>query len=210
MIKALLLIFQPSAAWGRVVLAKKGFLFIFGAYLLPMVLISSAIEGWGLSRWGKWQPKFDRLKDFSDHTGTVITFEVIQSLLLLAMVLVSALLLLKISHTFHGRRTYLQAFTTMAYGFSPVFLVRLLDVGPMVHPATTWVLGILLTIWILYQGIPQVMQPDPTHAFGLYLSVIVVVVLTSGIARVLTALYLLGEVDFQHSWLTHHFPSLFQ
>jgi len=29
-------------------------------------------------------------------------------------------------------------------------------------------------------------------------------------ARLLTALYLLGEVNYQHSWLTHQFPSLFQ
>ena len=29
-------------------------------------------------------------------------------------------------------------------------------------------------------------------------------------ARLLTALYLLGEVDFHHSWLMHKFPNLFQ
>ena len=59
-----------------------------------------------------------------------------------------------------------------------------------------------LTMWILYQGIPRVMQPDPTHAFGVYLSASIVVVLTSGLARLVTAMYLLGYMDFQHSWLT--------
>ncbi len=66
------------------------------------------------------------------YLGAVINFEVIQSLLLVAMVFVSALLLLKISQTFHSRGNYLQAFTTVAYGFSPMFLFRLLDAGPMV------------------------------------------------------------------------------
>jgi hypothetical protein len=34
-------------------------------------------------------------------------------------------------------------------------------------------------------------------------------VLASGIVRVLTALYLLGYVDFRNSWLTRAFPGLF-
>jgi hypothetical protein len=54
------------------------------------------------------------------------------------------------------------------------------------------------------------MEPDPAHAFGLYLSTVFVMVLASGIVRVLTALYLLGYVDFRNSWLTHLFPRLFQ
>jgi len=55
-----------------------------------------------------------------------------------------------------------------------------------------------------------VMQPDPTHAFGLYLSAMFVVVLTTSIARVLPGLFLLGVVDFKNSWLTHKFPALLQ
>jgi hypothetical protein len=74
----------------------------------------------------------------------------------------------------------------------------------MMSPWVSWMVGILLTVWILYQGIPRVIQPDPTHAFGLYLSTIIVTVLVSGLVRVMTGLYLLGNVDFQHSWLTHY------
>ena len=146
-----------------------------------MIVLATAAEGWGLARWGKWQSKFQRYKEFTS-TGSIVTFEVIQGLLLLAMVFLSALLLLKISQTFQNRQSYLKAFTTMAYGFSPLLLVRLLDAGPTVHPATTWGIGIVLTFWVLYQGIPHVMQPDPTHAFGVYLSSMFVVVLTSGLA----------------------------
>jgi len=208
MIKVFFLIFEPAAAWEKVSQARRGFASIFFLYLLPMVALATAAEGWGLARWGKWQPKFQKFKEFS--VGNVITFEVIQFILLVAMVLVTALLLLKISQTFESRRSYLRAFTTMAYGFSPLFVVRLLDAGPMMSPWVTWAIGFVLTIWILYQGIPRVMQPDPTHAFGLYLSALFVVLLTSGIARVLTALYLLGEVDFHHSWLTRKFPALLQ
>ena len=52
-------------------------------------------------------------------------------------------------------------------------------------------------------------MPDPTHAFGLYLSAVIIIVLTTGLARLLPALYVLGQVDFHHSWLTHRFPQWF-
>ena len=208
MIKAFFLIFEPSVAWDRIARARRSLIFITCLYLLPMVLLAAAVEGWGLNRWGKWQPSFQRFKEFSIHD--IITFEAIQVGLSLIVIFLGALILLRISQTFENRRKYLDAFTTIAYGYSPLFLTRLLDAGPMVSPWATWGLGILLTIWILYQGIPRVMQPDPTHAFGLYLSAMIVVVLTSGLARFVTGLYLLGEVDFHHSYLTHKFPGLFQ
>lgn len=208
MIKTLFLIFNSGATWDKIARNQRGLVTILATYLVPIIALAAFVEGWGLERWGKWQPKFHLVKDFT--MGAVINFEVIQSLLLVAMVFVSALLLLKISQTFHSRSTYLQAFTTLAYGFSPLFLLRLLDAGPMVSPWASWGIGIGISVWILYQGIPRVMQPDPTHAFGLYLSLAFVMVLTSGIVRVLTALYLLGYVDFHNSWLTHKLPGLFQ
>jgi len=200
MIKALFLIFEPGAAWDHIARSRRGIGFILGTYLLPMLLLTAAAEGWGLEHWGKWQPKFTMFKEFTDHT--VIRYEVLQALLLLAMVFVCALMLLKVSQTFHGRHTYREAFTIVSYGLSPFFLARFLDAAPQMSPWVSWGLGIGVTIWILYQGIPRVMQPDPTHAFGLYLSAAVVVVLMTGVVRLLTGLYLLGYLDLQHSWLT--------
>jgi hypothetical protein len=52
------------------------------------------------------------------------------------------------------------------------------------------------------------MQPDPTHAAGVYLSAIIVVILASFLGRMLTALYLLGYMDLQHSWLAHRISGL--
>jgi len=207
MFKVFFLIFEPDVAWDKVAQARRGLAFIFTVHLLPLILLGSVVEGWGLARWGKWQPYFKRLRDFP--RSEIITFEVIQSLLLIVVVVLCALLLLKVCQTFHGRNRYAEAFAVIAYSFSPVLLLRLLDAGPMMSPWASWTIGILLAIWILYQGIPRVLQPDPTHAFGLYLSTIIVIVLTSGMARELTSLYLQGNFDFHHSWLTHQFPEWF-
>ena len=86
------------------------------------------------------------------------------------MVLVSALLIYRIGQTFQDRLSFLQAYTVAAYGFSPLLLFHFLDASADMHPLVPWLLGIGLAVWILYQGIPRVMQPDPTHAFGVYLS----------------------------------------
>jgi uncharacterized membrane protein YidH (DUF202 family) len=208
MIKVFFLIFEPGVAWDRIVQARRSFAYVFGLHLLPLVLLATVVEGWGLARWGNWQPQFNKIRDFP--LGTVIAFEAIQAVMFVAMVLISAFLILNMSQTFDSRRSFYQSFTTVAYSFSPLFLVHTLNAGPMVNPWMLWAVGIVLTIWILYQGIPRSMQPDSTHAFGLYLSAIVVVLLMSGIVRVLTALFLVGQVNFQHSWLAHKFPGLFQ
>jgi Yip1 domain len=200
MIKVFFLMFEPAVAWEKVAQTKRGYAFIFTTYLLPFILLGTAVEGWGLHHWGKWQPKLQIFKDFTAHE--ILAYEAIQFFLLLATVLVCALLVLRVSQTFHERNRYLKAFTLTAYGFSPIFLFHLLDVAPRMSPWATWGVGVGLTVWILYQGIPRVLQPDPTHAFGLYLSSIFVVILTSGLARLITAMYLLGYMDFQHSWLT--------
>jgi hypothetical protein len=184
---------------------------MLGWYLLPMILLPAAAEGWSMERWGRWQPKFQRFMDFSLHD--IVVFETIQAALLLAMVLLAAQMLLVFSRTFQAfqkQRRYLDAFTTVAYSYSPLLLLRLLDASPAVSPWVSWGIGITLAVWVLYQGIPHVMQPDPTHAFGLYFAGIFVMVLSSALVRVPTALYLLGEVGFHHSGLAHKFPGLFQ
>jgi hypothetical protein len=206
MIKVLFLIFEPGVTWEKIAQARKSFVYITLVQLLPLVLLGSALEAWGLARHGKWQPRFQMFKSFSP--GDIVTFETIQFVLLLAMVFASALLVYKISQTFQDRLNFLQAFTTVAYGYSPLFLFRFLDASATMHPAVTWLLGMGVSVWILYQGIPRVMLPDPTHAFGLYLSAMIVVILTSGLTRLMTAMYLLGYMDLQHSWLANRIQGL--
>jgi hypothetical protein len=206
MIKVFFLIFEPGVTWEKIAQARRGLIFICVVHLLPLILLGSALEAWGLSRHGKWQPRFQMFKAFSQ--GDVLTFEIIQIILLIAMVFVSALLVYKISQTFQDRPNFLQAFTSIAYGLSPMFLFRFLDFSATMHPAVTWMIGMGISVWILYQGIPRVMLPDPTHAFGIYLSAMFVVILTSGLTRLMTAMYLLGWVDLQHSWLSNRIHGL--
>jgi hypothetical protein len=208
MLKVFFLIFDPGHTWERVAQKKRGIFFILLTYLIPMILLVTALEGWSIHTYGKWQPKFDRYKQFTDPE--IKAFESTQAVALLAMVVIAALLLHVAGNTFHGKRDYRQAFAVVAYGFSPVLLARLLDAAPHMNPWSSWALGIGLMIWILYQGIPRVIQPDPTHTFGIYLSAIFIMVLTSGVARVLATMFLQGEVNNRHSWFIEWLAKFFQ
>lgn len=207
MIKALFLIFEGGPAWDRIALARRSFVFTFAVHLLPMLLILAVAEGYGLSHWGKWRPKFQDYNVLSARE--MLSYEVAQSIFTLLAVLFCARVVETMGKTFHGRNNYAQAFTAVVFGLSPMFLLRLLDVAPTMSPYASWLLGIGVSMWILYQGLPRIMLPDPTHAFGLYLSTSAVLFLTTGFVRVMTALYLQGNVDVAHSYLGRKLHLLF-
>jgi hypothetical protein len=191
MIKALLLIFEPIDAWERVVRAQRSLVFMLTTFLLPLLGLTSLAEGCGLVLWPRHLGDSDRVREFTVAEAAV--FEVAQLILSLVVVFLGAKLIKYIGETFHGRHNYTKAFTVVAYGLSPLFMVRLFDAFPKISPWVTWTLGILLSLAVLYQGVPRVMEPDPPHAFGLFLVSALLLVIITGLARFLTAWYLQGE-----------------
>jgi len=198
MIKAFLLMFDPTA-WDRLAQARRGVGLVCATNLVPWLLVVSAVEGAGLMHWGKWQSGIGVIRIFT--AGETILYEVAQLLLTLAVVFVCAHLVRILGETFHDRHNYTQAFTVVAYTLFPVFLLRLLDVFPTMNPWIPWLVGVLLSLWIYYQGLPRVMKPDPSHAFELYVISSMILVATTGLVRTLTALCLRGQVDFEHSYI---------
>ena len=198
MIKAFSLMFDPTA-WDRLAQARRGVGLVCTTYLLPLLLVVSVVEAGGLMHWGKWQSGVGVIKKFT--AGEVFLYEIPQLLLTVAVVFVSAHLVKILGETFHDRHSYTQAFTVVAYTLFPVFLLRLLDVFPMMNPWIPWVIGVVLSLWIYYQGLPRVMKPDPSHAFELYVISSMILVAITGLVRTLTALCLRGQVDFEHSYI---------
>ena len=191
MIKALFLIFKPVIGWDLIVQARRRLGFILTFYLLPMVLTVAVVEGFGLAAWGKPQTNLHHLHKFK--MGEVVIYEVVQSLLALLVVAVCAWVIKMFAETFHRRNTYQQTFTLAVYGLGPMFLFRLLDVLPGLNPWITWGIGIMLSVEVIYQGIPKVLEPDPPSAFGLYVISSVALIAITGIARFITAWYLSGH-----------------
>ncbi len=211
MIQALLLIFKPTPAWDRIMQNQRSMGVLLGGYLLPMMLLAAAAEGFGMVVWGKHQELIHRIQKFTP--GEAVIFETARLAMALIFVLVCAALIKTFADTFRGRNTYQQTLTLVIYGLSPLFLLRMLDAVPGISPWITWATGVVLCTEVLYQGVPRVLEPDPPNAFGLYFMSSVVVVATTGLERFITFWYLSGRMrsvsDIVNSILTslhHHLP----
>jgi hypothetical protein len=194
MIKALLLIFSPVAAWEQIVADRRRWVGIFWGYLLPLLLLVSLAEGYGLMRWGK--ARLETLPPKPLSLSEALVFETGQAILSVFIVFTGALLVKLLAETFRSRHSFDQAFTVTVYGLSPVFLMHLFNSLPWSSPWalwTDWIIGVALTFWILYWGLPRVMNPNPSHAFGLYLTSALVLAMISGISQLIASAYLLGR-----------------
>lgn len=191
MIKALLLILEPVKTWDGIVRAQRSLGHVLLVFLLPLLVLGALAEGFGLIYWGEPQKDFGQLKKFPP--GEAVIFQLGQVLLSILIVFISAKIIKSLGETFHGRHSFTQAFVTVAYGLSPLFALRVFDAFAFVNPWVGWGIGILLSMAVLYQGLPRMMQPDPPHAFGLYLTSSILLILTTGLARFVTAWYLEGR-----------------
>ena len=199
MIDAVLLIFDADGTWARIVRAQRGLVSILVRSLIPLLILTCAIEGYGLMHWGKHQGAMVRPRTFS--SGEAVVFESGQLLISLVLVFIGAGVLKSMGATFHTRNTYQQAFTVVAYALSPFFLLRFLDAFTPISPWVSWGIGIFLALAALYHGVPQVMQPDPPQAFGLYVSSAIVLTALALVGRALDNWYLAGKMPGLESLL---------
>lgn len=183
MIKAVLLLLEPLRTWEQIALAQRSVKVIFLSYVLPLLLVTSIAEAWGMMRWGDWRGEVVAIKKFD--LPEAVGFQMVQLAVNLTLLFLGAKMLKNLGETFHGRHTYPQAFTAVAYGLGPFWTLRLLDAFPSVNPWATYALGIILTAVVLYNGIPRVMMPDPPQAFGLYIMGSLLLALTAGLGRFL-------------------------
>jgi hypothetical protein len=204
MITALLVIFDPIPTWDRIAVTHRKWSGILVFHLLPLLLLVSVVEGYGLMHWGKPRGTIHGVRELSFSQTTV--FEAGQLLLSLLVVFVSAKLVKALGETFHGRHSLTEAFTATAYGLGPLFLLRLFNAIPSMPPYVTWGIGIVLSVATLYHGLPRVMRPDPPHAFGLYLMSAVLLLMITGLACFLTTWYLQGKFGKLDDLITHFIP----
>jgi len=194
MIKTLMLMFIPARAWDGIVSAQRSLLFVLCCYLIPLLALTSAGEGYGLVHWGKWQGEVTHLRRFSVREA--VLFEAAQIFLSVVVVFLNAGLVKSVGGTFHGRHTFTQTFTAVAYSLGPLFLFRLLNASSDIYPWISWAIGILLSLGVLYHGVPKAILPDPAHGFGLFMSASLLLLLTTGLLEVLTYCFLQGRFRF--------------
>jgi hypothetical protein len=199
MLKALMFIFMPQRGWNTVAEDKRGIPFVLFLYLMPLLAITGAIEGLGLVKWGKDQSSVLPTKTFA--VPDIKVYVLVQFLMSIIVVFVGAKMVQSTCEAFRGRQTYTQTFRLTAYALGPMFLCRIFDAAPFLPWWLVMAVGMVLSIAALYNGVPRIMEPDPPQAFGLYVSTVVVLVLVTGMGRVLTAWWLDGRFATVQGWV---------
>ena len=189
MLRALLLIFDPSNTWEKIKDAKPGVARISLTAFLPFLLMSGAIEAIGMMQWGVER------SGLGDKVGKaplalVLRYEAIRVLLILLIVYGGAWVLIHMGASFHRRHTYLECFTTLAYSFTPFLLLRMLDGVPAINTWVCYGIGIFLTISLFYRSIPFILRPDPSNALGLVLFCTFLLLMISALAHFVAVMVL--------------------
>lgn len=193
MIKALLMFVRPVATWTGIAEAGRGVMGVLFVFLLPLVAVTSLLEGYGLAKSGKFMTEPIRLlKDYTVQEA--IVFEVLHSALLVAIIFIVAGAVRAFSRTFHRRNNFKQAFTAIAYGFAPLLTLRLLDMIPWLNGWVAWLVGLALTLAVLYHGLPCILQPDPPHAIGLFFNGCMITIVATGLLRLVVVFYWEGRL----------------
>lgn len=200
MIKALLLVFRPAQTWGAIEAAKRSVAYILCVYLLPMILITSVAEGYGLMHWGKLHKgEVTEVRTF--NLTKVLVMEVAQSVGLIGMVFLGAFAAKSFAETFHRRSKFSEAFTAVAYAAGPLLMMRFGDLFPTLNVWVPWAVGIILMVSVLYLGLPCMLRPDPPHAFGLYVMTSITIVMVNAVMRLFVYFFHQGGFPKIEHWL---------
>lgn len=197
MVKALLLIFDPINTWDKIEKARRGALMVIFTFLLPLLLLTSAGEAYGLMKWGREQEFTRHVKPVPQ--ALVLRYETTQLGFSLLILLGGAYLLKRVGEGFHRKHTYDECFRTVAYSLSPLFVFRLFNAVPAIGSWVCWGVGIVFAISALYRGIPRIMKPDPSNALGVYLTACLVFIFVTGLAHYLSTL-VLDEKVLAEGW----------
>jgi hypothetical protein len=191
MIKAIRLIIEPVQAWSEIALDRKSIGAVFILYLAPLLILSVGGEVAGMYHWGRLDELGQPVKL---APRLLMIYGAAQFALGLAVTFIGAKLVKAMAATFHGRNTYEQCFRLVAYASSPLYLVRLLDAYPRLDLWVCFGIGMVLCMATLYEGVPRLLDPDPPHTFGLYLSSVIMLTFVAGLARLLTWLLLTKKI----------------
>lgn len=166
MLRALNLLFSPEAEWQKAALKPPHFLTVLFLSILPLMAIALTIEGWSLVRYGE---VFRGLAPRVVSVERAIKYEVFFGAMSLLVILFGARLLQNMGKSFNLMASYSVCFVLIAFGYTPIFLARILDALPRINSWICWAVGVVIGFRILYHGVALWLRPEQTKGFGLLL-----------------------------------------
>jgi hypothetical protein len=186
MVLVLTMLISPARGWQWAARSSHGVLRTLLQHLFPLLLLGCVAEGYSMIQWGKPAYSFGAISALTP--AQVITLQFYEFAIGVLVVFACAGLLCALANTFHRRQTCSRALLLSVFGLGPIFLMRLVNAIPAVNPWISWGVGALLAVAVLYEGLPRVFNLDPAHTPGSYFSSSLIIVLVSGLGRLLLAL----------------------
>lgn len=191
MLTALQILFSPESAWTRMLEKEHRWVVIFVTMLLPLLLLTTAVEGYALLQAGEQQTEFGQVKLSPERVQKYLVVYAGASLLI---VFVGTAFLRSVAVSFNVQSTYSQCFAVLAYSYSPVLTMHFLDAIPAIPSWICWGIGVTLACRSLYHGVAVGLKPEQTKGFGVLLFAIVFVVTVSAFAHLAGLMTLRGNV----------------
>lgn len=192
MINALLLLISPGPTWKRLASANRPAWAVFLFSFLPIVLIACSFEAWALSKYGEYNFSIQRQQKVSVELamryGTTQVVAAILSLLL------GSLAVWNVTRGINIRTTFGQVFCTVGYSFSALYLFRFLDAWVFMNTWVVCAITIVFAFGVLYTAMPHFIKPDPAKAFGLYLTMVVILAACHLSSQIFAHFVLIGEL----------------
>ena len=203
MFRALMLVLVPQATWERIASAQWNSFAVFLVSFLPLLGLTTAIEGLGMMYLGASINDYGRTIEVTMEQ--VIQFQGVQLALSLLILIIGTKLVLWVSDGFHSPTTFRQAFTLAAYSISPLLWLRILDGHPAVPTWVCFGVGAVGIFFTMYHGIAFVLQPDTSVGFGLYLICSIVLILLAGLSHFIVQIVAQRKFNFASLLSEPHF-----
>lgn len=202
MIKALLLLFKPATTWDAIARQERSVAAVVFCYLLPAILVASALEGWGLVTFGNQPSRLGlagrQLVEVTPEKA--LRFVVGQAVISVITVFLLGLLLQLLLRSFHLRAPFRLPFTVMAHCFGLLLLMQAVDGIPAVPTWLCRIVGAVLAAKVFYIGLIRVVRPDPSTALGLYFLGALLLFAFAGISHFVALQILDGNLLPQFPW----------
>ena len=168
------ILLQPKSEWYVIQQEPTYPAQLYTGYIMPLAAIGPICTIIGILLFGS--SAFTAL-GLSLPIVPVIVGAVVQYALALVLVYVMALIINALAPTFQGQQQIYQALKLYAYSATPAWLGGIFSIIPQL--AIIGVLIALYSLYLLYLGLPVMMQSPPDKSVGYIITIIVIAIVIS-------------------------------
>jgi hypothetical protein len=174
------ILLQPKTEWYVIQQEPTYPAQLYTGYIMPLAAIGPICTVIGLLLFGS--SYFGPLM-ISIPIVPIIVGAVVQYALTLALVYVMALIINALAPTFQGQPQIYQALKLYAYSATPAWLGGIFSIIPQL--AILGIIVALYSLYLLYLGLPVMMQSPPDKSIGYIVTIIIIAIVISIIIGVI-------------------------